>query len=306
LSVFQNAPLDSIYSIKMDQNLSTRLKLSGYWSLNDSYAPFPDGMPQAVTTERDLWMTSHTVRLNFDYTVTPTVLLHLGAGYMNWSFFDPAPGFGSYDNLKNLGLPGRYGGVYPTIYNLFQAQGGGMGSTSGQGNSMGPVAQQHQWQQKPTGTATLSWVKGNHTYKFGGELRIESFPSIATTPGNGWFYFDPAQTALPYLGVTSYAGGNIGFPYASFLLGAVNWGQIGIPADFHIGKHALAFFAQDSWKATPKLTIDYGLRYDFQTFLREGYGRIPSFGYQTPNPKYGNLPGAPIFERPEVEQGPLG
>ncbi len=296
LAIFSNNTIDSIYSIKMDHNLSSKLKISGYWSLNDQHVPFPDGMAPPITTERDLWETSHTARLNADYTLSPTTLLHLGGGYMQFSFYDPVPGYGSYNNLKDLGLPGTYAPVYPTIYNLSQAQGGGMGSTSGQGNSIGPVAQQKQMQEKPTGSATLSWVKGNHTYKFGAEARVESYPSTATTPSNGWFYFSPAQTSLPYLNTTSVGGGNLGFAYASFLLGQVSNGQIGQQATFHIGKHALAFFAQDSWKVTPKLTIDYGLRYDYQTYLREGYGRIPSFGYDTPNPAYGGIPGAVIFE----------
>jgi hypothetical protein len=47
---------------------------------------------------------------------------------------------------------------------------------------------------------------------------------------------------------------------------------------------------------TPKLTIDYGLRYDYQTYLRSD-GRLPSFGYDVANPNYGGLPGAAIFER---------
>ena len=171
--------------------------------------PFPDGFKPPITTERDLFETSHTARLNLDYTISPRMLLHLGGGYMQFSFFDPVPGYGSYDNLKDLGLPGTHAPVYPTIYNLYQARGGGMGSSSGQGNSMGPVAQQHQWQEKPTGSATLTWVRGNHSYKFGGEVRVESYPSTDTTPGNGWFYFNGAQTALPYIQNTSYNGGNL-------------------------------------------------------------------------------------------------
>jgi hypothetical protein len=300
-AIFSGKDVTTIPSIKMDHNLSSKLKLSGYWSMNDTYVPFPDGMPAFISTERDLWETAHTVRLNLDYTISPTMLLHLGGGYMGFVFYDPVPGFGSYNNQTSIGLPGTANGVYPTIYNLYQTQGGGMGSTSGQGNSMGPVAQQHQWQQKPTGSASLTWVKGNHSYKFGAEVRVESYPSIATTPSNGWFYFGPAQTALPYLDSTTISGGpftsyNIGFPYASFMLGQMSNGQIGVPADFHIGKHAFGFFAQDSWKVTPKLTIDYGLRYDYQTYLKEGAGRIPSFGYNTPNPAYPGLNGAVIFE----------
>ena len=41
-----------------------------------------------------------------------------------------------------------------------------------------------------------------------------------------------------------------------------------------LGSHGIGLFAQDSWKVTRKLTLDYGLRYDFQTYLREQYGRM--------------------------------
>jgi len=297
-NTYQNKTVNSIYSIKMDHNLSDKLKLSGYWSLNDTFVPFPDGFPPPVTTERDLYETTHTVRLNLDYTMSPTMLFHLGVGFMHFTFFDPTPGFGTWDNETELGLPDTSKGVYPTIMNIYQNQGGGMPSATGQGNGFGPIAQQHQWEQKPTGTASLSWVKGNHSYKFGAEVRVESFPSTATTPSNGWFYFSPAQTGLPYLNTTNVGDGTIGFPYASFLLGQVNNGETGIESHFHIGKHSFAFYAQDTWKITPKLTLDYGLRYDYQTYLKSD-GRLPSFGYDVPNPnpEYNGLLGAAIYER---------
>jgi hypothetical protein len=293
---YPNKPVTSIHSVKADHAINSKMKVSGYWSLNDVTIFFPDGLQVPITTERDLYETTHTVRLSFDYTISPTVLLHMGAGVMNFEFFDPAPGYGTYDSLKELGLPGTYLKVHPTIYNLYAPQGGGMVSTAGQSNSFGPVAQQTQKQIKPTAQVTLSWVKSNHTYKFGSEMRIESFPSTAGTPANGFFYFDAAQTALPYLGSTNVGGGTLGFPYASFLLGAVNNGEIGQYSQFHLGKQAWSFYAQDSWKVTPRLTFDYGLRYDYQAYLTETYGRIPSFGYQTPNPSYGNIPGAVIYE----------
>jgi hypothetical protein len=126
---------------------------------------------------------------------------------------------------------------------------------------------------------------------------MEGYPSLVTTPANGWFTFSEAQTALPYLNSQFIGGSTVGFPYASFLLGLVDQGEIGQSSKFRLGKNAWAFFAQDSWKATPNLTIDYGLRYDFQTYLKEQYGRVPSFGWNVPNPSYNDLPGAVIFER---------
>src|SRR5262249_27695703 len=51
-----------------------------------------------------------------------------------------------------------------------------------------------------------------------------------------------------------------------------------------------------SWKVTRKLTLDYGMRYDYSTYLREQHGRLAQFSPTTPNPSAGGLHGAVIFE----------
>ena len=81
----------------------------------------------------------------------------------------------------------------------------------------------------------------------------------------------------------------------------INNGEIGVPNRFHLGKNAWAFYAQDSWKITPKLTLDYGLRWDYQTYLQETYGRAASWDPNLPNPSYGNIKGAPIFPKRQCQ-----
>jgi hypothetical protein len=68
-------------------------------------------------------------------------------------------------------------------------------------------------------------------------------------------------------------------------MGRTNQLSTNTPTRGHLGNHAVAFFAQDTWKITPKLTLDYGLRYDFQSYLREQYGRWGSWGPDVPNPQ---------------------
>ncbi|MBV9746814.1 MAG: TonB-dependent receptor, partial [Acidobacteriia bacterium] len=88
----------------------------------------------------------------------------------------------------------------------------------------------------------------------------------------------------------------VGFSYASFLMGLPDNGFDAVPAVTHMGAHSISGFAQDSWKVTRKLTLDYGLRYDFSTYLRDGHGYYGIFSPSTPNPNAGGRPGAIIFE----------
>ena len=82
---------------------------------------------------------------------------------------------------------------------------------------------------------------------------------------------------------------------ASFLLGAVYTYNIAAVADYRQSKNQLGFFLQDSWKVSRKLTLDYGLRYDFGTYYQEEHGRAVDFSAATINPVT-NTPGAFIFE----------
>jgi outer membrane receptor protein involved in Fe transport len=107
--------------------------------------------------------------------------------------------------------------------------------------------------------------------------------------------YAPDQTGLPSLqGVTLLA--SVGFNYASFLIGAPNTGYDSVPPRMRTGNHSLAFFAQDNWKVSRKFALDYGLRYDFQTYLREHSGYMFNVSATAPNPTAGGLPGGIIFE----------
>ena len=231
------------------------------------------------------------MRINLDYTVRPTVLLHLGAGLLyvtqtTTAGFDPT----------TIGFKGANTNLFPLISTLPTAGLTGGPPTQGGMSPIGTGSIANLQNPKPTATASLTWVRNNHTLKFGGETVFEGYLAHLRTYAASWMYFGFTETGLPSLNGMNLNGGNVGFPFASFLMGRVNSGYFSVPSTVRLGAHAYSGYAQDSWKVTRRLTLDYGLRYDFEVYLREHTGVMPNASLSTPNPSAGNYPGGLIFE----------
>ncbi|HEY7338631.1 MAG TPA: carboxypeptidase regulatory-like domain-containing protein [Bryobacteraceae bacterium] len=285
LTSYTNPRLTYIPSTKIDYQLSPQSKISGYWSRTSTSTPNNSALPFPITGSTGSDIVAHTIRLNFDQTLTPTLLLHMGAGLVY--LLDNVEA-GAYDSVSGIGLRGTYTNIFPSLQGLSVAQGGMA--------NMGPGSIAKLWNTKPTVNTSLTWVRSNHTYKAGGEMILEGYPAYNQTYANAWIIFNARESGLPSTNGQSLAGGSTGFPYASFLLGGPDNGFVGLPSKSRMGSHSFSWFVQDSWKATRKLTLDYGLRYDFQTYLREEYGRIPYFSASTPNPSIGGRLGAVAFD----------
>jgi hypothetical protein len=300
---FTGITTTQIPSFKIDQIVGPKGKLAYYFSRNALFQPIStafgggaDGLPDPITTAVGSIVPTWVTRLNYDYSLTPTLLLHFGAGFQYVDFgirsvTANGSGFTNYNSAQELGLPGTVNEFFPSISGLMTAvpSNGGM-------KAMGSSSNSHSYTEKPTFNASTTWVKDNHTFKFGAEFRTEGYPAIGTGSVNGNYVFSTATTSEPYLQTTTIAGGVPGFGYASFLLGLVNNGNIAYPVELRQGKDETGIYAQDSWKITRKITLDYGLRYDYSTYLKEQYGRASVFSPAALNPSAGNIPGAVIFE----------
>ena len=288
--VYPNSRVTDIPSVKIDHSISARLKISGYWSRTGTFSPNNDGLPYPITTSVPTGTVAHTVRVNLDNTLTPTLLLHFGVGVIDTTQSQTA----NYDPTQ-IGFTGANTNLFPLISTL--PAGGLTGPPPAQGGlspiGSGSVARLNYL--KPTSTASLTWVRNNHTYKFGGEFEVQGFLANLRTYANSWMYFGATETGLPALNGVNLSG-SVGFPFASFLTGRVDSGYFSVPSTVRLGAHSLAGFAQDSWKVTRRLTVDYGLRYDFETYMREHNGVMPNMSVNTPNPSAGNEPGGIIFE----------
>jgi hypothetical protein len=303
---YKTATKNYLPSFKIDHNINASNKLNFFFSRTTQRSPIDtgEGFPTLISAGTNSDWINKNYRLNYDRTITPTMLLHLGVGYQDATIGQLAFSANTpYDATAGLGLKGPFfhgeGSTFPHFGSNNLAPGTGMNNAQGGLSDLGNASFNGTTltkNERPTAIATLTWVKNNHTYKFGGELRVDGFPAYNLVNLNGYFAFSANETALPYLNSATLAGNTLGFPFASFLLGQVDQGNTSSPANAKLGTHSLGFFAQDTWKVTRKLTLDYGLRWDYSTYQKEQYGRYPTLDPLAPNASAGGHPGAVTYE----------
>jgi hypothetical protein len=126
----------------------------------------------------------------------------------------------------------------------------------------------------------FSWVVGEHSIKFGGEIRRVLYDQIGGVVTRGRFGFDGRYTQNPLLPAAQRGGA----AFADFLLGHFNnaEGQVGAPiADFRSNYYAI--YIQDNWKVTPNLTVDYGLRWEYDQPFTDKYDKIVNIDFTWDN-----------------------
>jgi len=271
------------WSIRMDQNIGTRNKISGSYLTGN--------MPYVSTQSLGSLYTGGNIqgnkylRLGYDYIVTPTMLNHFNAGFTRRHRLETSGegGFGG-DWASKFGLKGVGDSVFPRFD--INYPGSGISEPS-DGQS---VFDDNVFQYDDA----VSWQKGRHNFRFGGEFRAAQFNLGILTGSAGHFNFAPGPTSTP-------SDGNSGFGFASFYRGAftsVNGDQsdIVIPQVNGFRAKYLAFFAADDWKVDNKLTVNLGLRYDMPIPVTEQANRMSYVDPTLPNPGAGGLPGAYVFE----------
>ena len=300
---YQNWLHTTNWSFKLDHSISPTIKLGWYFSRLEQNSPGANGVTEPYNAPAPTALRNVTTRVNYDQTITPTLLLHLGIGYIQQYQPTDYPNFSE----SSLGMNGYFQtNRFPSIGGFFDGSpstniaaglnnfiSGGYGGPSFGG--IGPAFIAFLWEEKSTANFNLTWVKGNHSVKYGGELSIDGFPEHSGWRANGAFGISNAETADPWQNNQPLNFANAsGFSYASFMLGLPDDVEISPNTQTKTGQHSIGLYIQDSWKVTRKLTLDYGLRYDFQTYLKEEHGRMPIASFSTLNPTVNRL-GATIY-----------
>jgi outer membrane receptor protein involved in Fe transport len=157
--------------------------------------------------------------------------------------------------IQGLGYDPNFSGNFIGGFSLLPATGiaGFNNPIPGIGKSLNPnETNVHQWK------ANVSKIIGSHTLRFGGELNSSTFESLYNNANVG---FALQQTSDP-----SPANASPGNAIASFLLNVPDSaGRRNVHETTRWGG-MMGFYLQDSWKATPRLTVNLGLRYD-RTFI---------------------------------------
>jgi len=118
-----------------------------------------------------------------------------------------------------------------------------------------------------TGNASISRLTGSHTLKFGGEYRRMGASTAIYGSSAGTYTFTQAFTAA-----TPTASG--GDAFASFLLGYPSTGSIVYATPAHYLIDYFAGYAQDEFRVSSKLTVNYGIRYEYEPGVREADNRF--------------------------------
>jgi hypothetical protein len=283
LSIGRGQTNSNQVNLKIDHNFTDRSRLSGFYYDDTHEQRQPELVPGPTTPNRSVTSNNHWARLNYDHVISPTLLSNTILGYTR-----TAVRIASYslnqDWPTRLGLTGVNTGpdnTFPCIE--FIASGF---SRLGDQNCNSRVFQTNNAFQLGS---SLSWVRGSHNLKFGIDYRWMETNGIDPWRTMGWFQFNALETGLP-------GTSNTGNAIASFLLGNVNRGQLQVFSYFPRNRYQyFAGYAQDDWKVTRKLTLNYGLRYDVFIPRYERRNNLSTFDLNLPNPAAGNLPGAMIF-----------
>ena len=248
------------FDVRLDHYLTSKQSLFGRFSLKNATSVSPDNVLQPSQNDTQQ---NRSLVLSYNYTITPTVLNEFRSGYTSDS---PGSNF-SYDGKafeKSLGFVGLPATPWNGLPNISF-------DTSGlNGLDVGRV-ENIEYTRTFTINNNTTWTLGKHNIKFGVDVR--------------WYR---SKTPLGFNGADNFGNSDFsgvftGNDYADFLLGLpaqTSYGDVTHDNDGYNQRYQA--YIQDSYRLSEKLTVDYGVRWDWNPPFSDKYGNIGNFDPSVP------------------------
>lgn len=259
------------FSVRIDHRISDKASLITRFSLNQVTGPLTNPDQTAIDPSFAVKFFDHQRNAGVKYsrTISSHLLSETSFSYIRSTPFFPAinhtqPGLDFADGLFQ-GFNSATGSIFGSFGNLYQLK------------------------------QDMSYVRSNHSFKWGGEIRANRDATIFGNNPNGVYSFG-GGTAFSPVAISSASGThniNVGDPLPDSLTGlltATPYSYSVIAAadvtpkgdkfdEAAVRREAYNFYFQDTWKARPNLTVNYGLRYEVNSRIHEAQNRtsLPKF-----------------------------
>ncbi len=199
----------------------------------------------------------------YTHIFSPTVTNDFRYTYLRRKFLDSRPGYGE-DYATKIGLTGVTNAAFPAFtipgYGVPAGFIAGNVTIPNTGAALGNPTMVYRFQTPIVDQQFLdavSWYRGKHAWKFGAEYRAGANDEIRDRGSAGNFTISPLITGRP-------GTSNTGNSLASFLLGEVNAASIQVSDKIPSRASYMAFYAQDDWRITDRLTVSAGVRWEVE------------------------------------------
>ena len=271
------------FSGRMDQSFSERQRLFGRFSLDNTPIERPDVYGNVASPSfGPQTFNRRNFVLDDVLTLNPTLIANGRYSLSRLSNFRTPRSFGF--DITQLGFPQGLGAQIglPSLFGIMVNGMGGSFSDSNQGTAslLGGNdfirfgMDSHAWQ------GSLTKVLTRHTLKIGGEFRLIRFNTIQHGDNGNVFNFGPAFTQGPD---PNRSSNTAGFGFASFLLGTGS-GTVQIVPALALQQTYTGLFIQDDFRVTPKLTLNLGVRYDYEAPRTDRFNQLTNFDFSATPP----------------------
>jgi len=257
------------YANRIDYNTSAKDRFFFRWSWNNWRNLNSSWMIYTNPPLNEGGNTRHNVGLGLDWVHTfgGRAMLDVTFGSNQYMTQNTDPGMASI-LPSGVGLPSYMDGLASAAPIMPQV------NWSGWSGIVQPLSQNVTRYRSLTGKAEFSFITSHHTLKAGVDMRGQYATSFVPANNAGLFNFTSTWTQRTDDGLGSAGTGNYGGPWASFMMGLPGSMSIDQQASSALFNPYYGAYVQDAWRILPRLTLNLGLRMEYELGPTERYNRM--------------------------------